>query len=366
MASHDDVVFVSANYRLGVLGAFVHPGLETGDPLDDSGNYVTLDLIAVLKWIHDNAETFGGDPNNVTIAGQSAGCMNVWGLLQSPLAKDLFHKAICSAGLPNAYPSKLVEYRSNDILKELLKNDKVLKIDEDVDKFLKRQDPYFVRWYLRSRTPAELLAIKRFIIPTQHIQDGYVIPWAGLADLTIGHYNRVPLIMGNTDDEGTYLVGAEMFKITDKQLYAMINTPGIQFTKADIVKDEFVSKFDTLTRAGSETINGTAFTLEKSLSVYQDKLYRYKFQWRETPEPWRDLFGAIHGMDAIFYLGNFVDDKPNFAHFAWTPENKDSRERLRDQMGRYFKGFFHTGDPNTYRLPEDPVWQNKSGTMIFQ
>jgi len=366
MAKHDDVVFVSANYRLGVFGAFVHPALETGNKADDSGNYVTLDLIAVLKWIRYNAESFGGDPHNVTIAGQSAGCMNVWGLLQSPLAEHLFHKAICSAGLPNAYPSKIVEMRSNDLLKELLVADGTVKSKDEAQDFIDAQSNAAMGRYLRSKSPAEILAIKRFIIPTQHVQDGYVIPWAGLAGVSVGNYNRVPMILGNTDDEGTYLVGSQFLRISDRELYELINTPNADFTRRDIIKADYVSKFDTLTRAGSESINGMAFTIAKYLSVYQDKVYRYNFQWRNTPQPWQDIFGAIHGMDAMFYLGNFVTGQKTYARFAWTPENRTDRQRLRSQMTRYFKGFFHETDPNVYRTEEDPEWKSNSGIMIFK
>lgn len=92
------VVFVSINYRVGVLGFMAHPELSKESGYNSSGNYGFLDQIAALKWVQKNIAAFGGDPNNVTIAGQSAGAFSVNAMIASPLAKSLFHKAIPQSG----------------------------------------------------------------------------------------------------------------------------------------------------------------------------------------------------------------------------------------------------------------------------
>src|SRR5262245_14792916 len=92
------VVLVAINYRLGVFGFFAHPELTAESPQHASGNYGMLDLIAALHWVHDNIAAFGGDPNNVTIFGESAGSFAVSELMASPLAQGLFHKAIGESG----------------------------------------------------------------------------------------------------------------------------------------------------------------------------------------------------------------------------------------------------------------------------
>ena len=102
-ASNHDVVMVSTNYRLGPLGWFSHPGLagEETDKLskkDNSGNYGTLDILAALEWVQGNIKNFGGDPDNVTIFGESAGASNVLSMMISPLAEGLYHKAISQSG----------------------------------------------------------------------------------------------------------------------------------------------------------------------------------------------------------------------------------------------------------------------------
>ncbi|MDP9047401.1 MAG: carboxylesterase family protein, partial [Bacteroidota bacterium] len=92
------IIFVSVNYRVGIFGFMAHPGLTKESPDNSSGNYGLLDQIAALRWVKKNISAFGGDPNNVTIAGQSAGSMSVNCLVASPVAKGLFNKAIAESG----------------------------------------------------------------------------------------------------------------------------------------------------------------------------------------------------------------------------------------------------------------------------
>ena len=93
LAGQAGAVVVTINYRLGPLGFFFHKSLESGDPRDDSGNYGLLDIIQALAWIQSNIDAFGGDPDKVTVGGESAGAFNVCSLLGTPLAKGLFHGA---------------------------------------------------------------------------------------------------------------------------------------------------------------------------------------------------------------------------------------------------------------------------------
>ena len=92
------VIVVTVAYRLGPLGFLAHPDLSAQSPHKSSGNYGLLDQIAALKWIQKNIAAFGGDPQRVTIAGQSSGGMSVSMLMASPLAKGLFHRAIGQSG----------------------------------------------------------------------------------------------------------------------------------------------------------------------------------------------------------------------------------------------------------------------------
>jgi para-nitrobenzyl esterase len=99
LASHG-VIVVTINYRLGLFGFIGHPELTAESSNHASGAYGLLDIVASMKWVHDNIERFGGDPANVTVFGQSAGSQNVSILLTSPLIKGLFQKVILESGTP--------------------------------------------------------------------------------------------------------------------------------------------------------------------------------------------------------------------------------------------------------------------------
>ncbi len=364
LANNAQVVFVSVNYRLGLLGAISMKALRgDGSDLDRSGNFVTLDLIRALQWIRDNIDSFNGDPNNITIMGQSAGCMNVWGLLQTPLAEGMFHQAVCSAGIPNSYPRFVAESRSHEFLENLLINAGFATDHGDAKKFAKQQSDEWIHEFMYQRTSDEIVQAQDFLIPFQHISDGVVFP-EGLEGVVLGHFNRVPMIIGGTIDEGTYLAGMPFVKVTDKQLWEIMQSPPADLGVSDIIGDTSLATFKAVTKTGSIALWQTLNGLFWGAKAYEPKIWRYSFEWRETPYPWNELFGAVHGMDAMFYLGNFVQDRPSFSRFAWTEDNRASRERLRKTMGRYFRSFFWTGDPNKF-VSDEPtdVWERD---MVFK
>jgi para-nitrobenzyl esterase len=117
------VVVVTVTHRLGTFGLVAHPALSKESPLGVSGNYLFLDLIASLQWVQKNIAAFGGDPNNVTIFGESGGGAKVSIMMASPLAKGLFHRAICESGtataLLNGRPLAEVEKNGNVLFDKL-------------------------------------------------------------------------------------------------------------------------------------------------------------------------------------------------------------------------------------------------------
>jgi para-nitrobenzyl esterase len=119
-AQEYNAVVVSINYRVGAMGWFSHPALKTGDAIDDSGNYGLLDQVKALQWVQNNIEQFGGDRNNVTIAGASAGAQNVSYLMHTRLAKDLFHKAIMESNYPGIRPVAAATKSSKQVLYNLM------------------------------------------------------------------------------------------------------------------------------------------------------------------------------------------------------------------------------------------------------
>ena len=118
-AKNANIVAVSIRYRLGPLGFFKHDALNTGDPLDDSGNYGLLDQMMALKWVKTNIRLFGGDPNNVTAAGESAGAHNILAMLMSKYANGLFHKAIYQSGGMEVFQLPKAKAQSDGYVKKL-------------------------------------------------------------------------------------------------------------------------------------------------------------------------------------------------------------------------------------------------------
>ena len=119
LATRGDVVLVTINYRLGVLGFLAHPELADPEAGGAIGNWGLLDQVAALRWVRDNIAAFGGDPQNVTIFGQSAGGMSVASLLAAPAARGLFHRAIVQSGPPSAMPAERAEEMAAKLLAEL-------------------------------------------------------------------------------------------------------------------------------------------------------------------------------------------------------------------------------------------------------
>lgn len=139
LARKANAVVVTFNYRVGIEGWFYHPALKTGDPLNDSGNYGLLDIVKALEWVKANIKNFGGNPDCITVAGESAGAMNILALITSPYVKQqyfdkgnpLFHRAIMESGGIMATSLERAEQSANMILASyLVKKGNASSIDE--------------------------------------------------------------------------------------------------------------------------------------------------------------------------------------------------------------------------------------------
>jgi para-nitrobenzyl esterase len=177
------VLFVTINYRLGALGFLAHPGLAYDDE-GHSGNLGILDQIFALKWVKENIAAFGGNPDCVTIAGQSAGAMSVHCLMTSPLAKGLFHRCIGQSGAmmtPAMAPMKLAD------------------AEKATAEMLDRMRLTLAQ--LRDLPADSLLSLPARCMP---VEDGYVLP-NPLRTFEGGRQNDVPLITGwNRDDDAMF------------------------------------------------------------------------------------------------------------------------------------------------------------------
>ena len=233
MVYNHNVLVVSINYRLGPFGWFTHPSIQDFQyDIDKASNFGTLDIIEALKWVKSNIKLFGGDPNNVTIFGESAGGHNVLSLLVSKEAKGLFHAAISQSGYTTSYStddaymqaklSPTSKHTTWNVVNRILKDnssvalqtkDKSLKIRR-ILKNLSAED--FFSYYVNRNSYEEIPLLTA---------DGIVIPVIGLKQALSKseHVNNVPTIAGSNKDEvKLWLASAEYFVELDYSILGSI------------------------------------------------------------------------------------------------------------------------------------------------
>jgi len=219
LAKKADIIVVTVQYRLNYFGYISHPALkDPGDPESSSGNFGLLDVIKALNFVKNNIESFGGDPNNVTLSGESAGSQVVNCLLVSPLAKGLFSKAVClSAPLFNYTPA-LAASNVPNLIRQLMINDGSAAAWPEATTRLASMSNADIKTYLYSKTSDEIVNaqispgagyVNGVLQPGFQkwssfapIDDGYVMPADSYHEIMAGNFTRVPILYGNTNEEG--------------------------------------------------------------------------------------------------------------------------------------------------------------------
>ncbi|NQT72330.1 MAG: carboxylesterase family protein [Chloroflexi bacterium] len=358
LANKSNMVFVSMNYRLGPLGWFTHPALRsgaTGDEESDSGNFGTLDLIQSLKWIQDNIQAFGGDPNNVMITGESAGALNVLALMVSPPAENLFHRALAQSAPSVSVPVDDGEADAHRVLLNLLVNDETVADQTEAEAYLENISNAEIEAYLRTKTPDELFASYDQIgwgllaFPTT-FSDGAVITARGYDTFgTATHVNKVPLMVGSTKEETKIFLFMDPFFEGKDELYQTVATYSSDLWKA----------------------NGTHDVARKLTGLDdQPDVYVYQFLWgaykddgqSPIPAPYDLKLGAAHSLDVPFFLGAETFNVM-MTDWVFTEENRPGRLELSDAMMTYTAQFARTGNPNVpgSDLPQWEPWSNDEG-----
>lgn len=345
-AKEANVVAVAIQYRLGPFGFFKHDALNTGDPQGDSGNYGLLDQMLALSWVKKNISFFGGDPKNVTAAGESAGAHNILSLMMSKYTKGLFQKAIYQSG-----GMEVIQLpRAKDQSDAYVKNLKLTSTGKALAK------------ELRALDAKAILKAKPKNARFGTIVDGHVIPDSYYCLLEAGDYNKMPIIMGGNRNENSFwmLLGGgpdrkwrKLWGITSKKR---------KKTVADILTPEEQKNF-----ALTNSITGRLWqakqvhAVARSMRKFQEDVYVYDFQWGGTKGTDVEfVFGAAHANEIAFF--NFM---PIFDIWAKgrsiTEENKAARLALAKAMRTYYAQFLHTGNPNgkAADLPEWKIWSNE-------
>ena len=363
LAKKAKAVVVTMNYRLGVFGWFAHPALRTGDALNDSANFGTLDLIQALKFVDRNIANFGGDPENVTVMGQSAGAANVYSLMVSPLTEGIIEKAVLASGPGlDGYPLIVGEGYANNVLRQLLIDDGKAGDVAEADAWIASHPEEEIAGYLRAKSIAEILNALvhgppewRLTSPPNIFADGVVVPLSSNAAVESGDFRNVPVIIGATLEEGKLFVPF-LYKVSDAQRFTWMYEFDADNPSALTAEDILivpVGYFEDFARNAPPPFIGTQWFTDRidetaaRLREWQPNVYAYRFEWNTQPEPWKTIYGAVHVLDMPFLFGNF---QPQLFSCMFGEYNEAGRIALSDAMIASLAAFARCGDPNNWKL----------------
>ncbi len=359
IAAKSDMVVVIVQHRLGPLGWFTHPALRHGrSPLDDSGNFGTLDNIQALRWIRGNIRGFGGNPRNVTITGESAGAHNVMSMVISPLAKGLFHKAMSESGGMSTIPVAVGETLAESTIDKLLAKDRLTRDEWE------SWTPYGQEAYLRGQSNRDLLEVLYGSVDTYNAyEDGVVIPGSVMATIRSGKYNKVPIILGANQYELKALM----------PLYGP--ALGLPWLNLIAVLDGAIPSIDDVlpTQLDKDLYEVTGYyggrnwrakyvdERARALKEQQNQVWAYQFNWGgpgSGPSPFDFIYGAGHAMEIAFFFGS---DQSLWGYGYNRENDTPGRVALSDAMMKYLANFAYTGNPNGWGLPIWQKWSNGEG-----
>ena len=354
------VLVVTINYRLGPMGWFTHPAIQgLQDGIDKTSNFGTLDIMEALRWVQANIQNFGGDPDNITIFGESAGGNNVLSLLASPMGNGLFHKAISQSGYTTSFTKEeALGVNQKGIILNRLGSDPVLSnydlsgygsIKNLFNKDPKKFGEEYQR-YLRSIDGRALLETYEKLSKDTYdrlpllTRDGMVTHIngvsAGLASSQ--NKNNIPVIAGSNKDELSLWLGSNRYFVkASYPLTKLVPIPKIEFKKEDLYK------LWVKARSQGWKLRGVDEPLMELEKAGFNSLYAYRFDWDDQTSSifadFPNLIGAAHGFEISFITGDF--------RFGPIGRYVYPKGELRDQMMKTmmnsWTSFAKTGIPQT-------------------
>lgn len=356
LARYGDVVVVTINHRLNIFG--YTDLLQTGDSnYADAANAGNLDIIAALKWVHNNIQKFGGDPNNVTVFGQSGGGSKIMTLLVMPEAKGLFHKAISMSGAAglNVDQASNVEPYANAILNTLnITTDNVDKLQTlSTDELLKARDQAIKISGMDGARP---------------VIDGKHIVTRPLSIEGLAMQANIPLLLGYTRTE------ASLFFRQDPRNFTMSEAQMRERMKKSFnIDDAKVDRIIKVYRQGQPTMtpydifvavaSDVQFRLPledaaniKSSTPNQAAVYMYQFAW--TIPAMNGVLGSPHGVDIPFVFGTLDSAKEMVGN------DNVGAEKTSIAMMNAFINFARSGNPNNQYLPTWSPYNPSTQTVM--
>lgn len=361
LALRGDVVVVSINYRLGVLGFLYLP-----DEAEGSSNNGLLDMVAALRFVKENIPHFGGDPDKITIFGESAGGFAVASLLAMPLAKGLFHRTILQSGA--AHPLGMNPEAAMRAHEKLVKELGIPKGD------LKA---------LRRFSSEEIIKAQIAIMPDQSegfsidrplrlgpVVDGGVLPDHPLSAIRKGYAKEIDIFIGSNLNETKLwnLLNPEAEKIRQEGLEKGTKAIAALTGKSEGHVDKLLKIYQETRNTPRDIMDAltTDYTfripsirLAEAQSVYQKNTYMYLFTWKS---PFRGgKYGAMHALELAFVFGVLLNTEVGIF-----PKRDQETEALSGAMMDTWISFARTGNPNNAAIPTlAPYNLEKRATVVF-
>lgn len=359
LARHGAVV-VTFNYRLGPLGFFAHPLLTKESGYDASGNYGLLDQLAALRWVKANIRGFGGSPDRITVAGESAGAISIGCLLLSPQARGLFHAAILESGSPYSVTRYLRGAPAGEESME--------EVGELVARRLGCDRGDDVLAALRSRSVEEVLNASHpastFFgdgIRFAPVVDRWLIPDRPAVLLAARQQLKIPVLLGSNLDEGSIFVAG--LQGMDVEAYRRFVRATFR-DRADEVLARFpVGREAEVKPALARIVGYASFVspsrrLARAMTELGGRVFLYSFTRVRQGTPASRL-GAFHGSEVPFVFGTLGRVYP-----ATMPEIEAIDRSLSQAMMGYWIRFASTGDPNGGSGPAWPRYSTRGDTWL--
>ena len=330
------VVYVSFNYRLALLGYMAHPGLNTELTNGVSGNYGILDQVAALNWVQENIAAFGGDPENVTILGESAGGANIGTLIASPLGAGLFDRAIIQSGgyeISSLYSLAEAEATGSEVAAALGFDDAMS--DVEVVDGMRELD-----WHTFIDNPE----LAKFGRPRAVNIDGYVLPQSKASIFEAGSNNDVEVIIGTNANE---MFANQSPDATVESFLERLEAYGEPYSTElrEVLKDDIEADLQTaMDRFGSAEffMCGSRYIANNMAANGSDVFYYYFTRVR----PGGEKLLAYHGAEIPYALDTAQH---------WLPADETDKN-LTAAMSQYWLNFASTGNPNGDGLAEWPQY----------